>query len=433
MFDVVVVHKFNRFARNRYDSAIYKRQLKKLGIKVESVTQPLDDSPESVLMEALLEGMDEYYSLDLAREVMKGLREYAEQGIHAGGMPPYGFKINVKTRKLEIDQEKARAVRIYFEGVRDDIPLPVIAERLNNLGYRTQLGKKFTANSFATWAYNEKYIGNYIWNKTVPRDEEGKRSSRKKPTEEHIIKKGVLPILVDPELFWLVNGKMKGRQMKPGRMKAQVTYLLSGKIICGKCGTQYNANAYRKSKESDEFYRYYKCAAKCGNASVRKNDIEDIVIRELQKHCFSEEGAAQIVTRVKAMYQEHRQSTSQDIEPIQKEIKELDTSIENWIQAIGKGIKGLEDRIVEAQQRKELLEEELQRINIVQKQSELDDGFILKILHHKRDTLLSASDEDKKSVLQEYVDQIIIKASSDINNFDTEITFRVFKDVASLA
>lgn len=157
LFDVIVVHKFNRFARNRYDSAIYKHQLKKFGVKIESVTQPLDNSPEAVLLKALLEGMDEYYSLDLAREVMKGMRENAEKGLHTGGWPPYGFRVNPQTKMLEVDSEKARAVQIFFESVKNDIPLVKIAETLNNLDYRTQEGRKFTKNSFFGWARNRKY------------------------------------------------------------------------------------------------------------------------------------------------------------------------------------------------------------------------------------------------------------------------------------
>ena len=65
-FDILLVHKLDRFARNRYDSAVYKRELKKNGVTVYSVLENLDDSPESIMMEAVLEGMSEYYSQNLA-------------------------------------------------------------------------------------------------------------------------------------------------------------------------------------------------------------------------------------------------------------------------------------------------------------------------------------------------------------------------------
>ena len=90
-WSAVIVHKLDRFSRNRYDSAIYKKQLKDNGVHVESVLERLDDSPESVILESLLEGMSEYYSKNLAREVMKGKHETALQCKHNGGQPPYGL------------------------------------------------------------------------------------------------------------------------------------------------------------------------------------------------------------------------------------------------------------------------------------------------------------------------------------------------------
>ena len=81
-FDAVIVHKLDRFARNRYDSAFYKKKLKENGARVISVLEYLDDSPESVILESVLEGMAEYYSKNLSREVMKGMKETALQCKH---------------------------------------------------------------------------------------------------------------------------------------------------------------------------------------------------------------------------------------------------------------------------------------------------------------------------------------------------------------
>jgi len=429
LFDVIIIHKINRFARNRYDSVVYKRELKRHGVRVESVLENLDpDAPETVLLESLLEGLAEFYSLDLAREVMKGLHENAEQGIHTGGRPPYGFKVNPTTRKLEVDEEKARAVQIYFESIKKKIALENIAKTLNDLGYRTQTGRKFTKTSFDGWACNQKYIGDYIWNVTSPVDMDGRRNThKKKPKEEHVIHKGILPKIIETGLFWEVNAMMSDRKHKPGTMKAKVNYLLTGKIFCGACGAAYNGNSYRNTKSKDNpLLSYYKCSAKCGNTNVRKEDIEKIAVEQLTDHCFSNENAMQIVVRVKELYQEHRKSTKNDIEPIQNEIKELDTSIENWITALGKGIKGLEERIVESQNRKELLAEELRRVEIVQNKTDIDDQAILKLLEQKKNLLLSGDENEKKQVLQEYVDRIVIQPSKDINYFGVEVTYRVF-------
>ena len=113
-FDIVLVHKLDRFARNRYDSAIYKTKLKKNKVKVYSVLENIDDSPESVMLEALLEGMSEYYSKNLAREVMKGMTENALQCKHTGGKPPIGYDLD-ENKKLIINEQEAKAVKLIFK------------------------------------------------------------------------------------------------------------------------------------------------------------------------------------------------------------------------------------------------------------------------------------------------------------------------------
>ena len=109
-FNILLVHKLDRFARNRYDSAVYKRELKKNGVQVYSVLENLDNSPESIMMESVLEGMSEYYSQNLSREVMKGLKETAYQCMHTGGKPPLGYDVDPKTRKLIINPSEAETV-----------------------------------------------------------------------------------------------------------------------------------------------------------------------------------------------------------------------------------------------------------------------------------------------------------------------------------
>ncbi|KJS48042.1 MAG: hypothetical protein VR66_16165 [Peptococcaceae bacterium BRH_c23] len=88
LFDVLFVHKLDRFSHDKYDSSSYKQRLKRNGIRLLSVTENLDGSPESIILESLLEGMAEYYSKNLAREVMKGMKENAFQCKNTGGIPP---------------------------------------------------------------------------------------------------------------------------------------------------------------------------------------------------------------------------------------------------------------------------------------------------------------------------------------------------------
>jgi len=112
-FEAVVVHKLDRFSRGRYDSTYYKRELKKNGVELISVLENLDDSPESIILESVLEGMAEYYSANLAREVMKGMKENARKCKHTGGLPPLGYDVT-ENKEYIINEKEAEAVRIIF-------------------------------------------------------------------------------------------------------------------------------------------------------------------------------------------------------------------------------------------------------------------------------------------------------------------------------
>ncbi|GIP17807.1 resolvase [Paenibacillus montaniterrae] len=429
LFDVVVVHKLDRFARNRYDSAHYKRILKKNGIRVESVLEQLDGSPESVILESVLEGMAEYYSLNLSREVKKGMFENAFQGIHTGGKPPYGLKVNPVTKKYEIDEKRYRAVQLYFDGIDNDLSNEKIAAILNKEGFRTQKGRLFTKNSFYGWATNRKYKGDYVFNAASAKDEEGRRNnSKKKPESEQIIIPGIIPaIITDIELWDRVNEKFKNRRHEPGRMKTKVAYLLTGKIICGKCGSQYAGNSYHNAKSKERtLLTYYKCQSKCGNTNVRKDDIESLVIRELAAHCFSDEAMQEIVMRVQELYKSEKSQLENDVEPIKKELADIEKQIKNYTTAIGAGVMSVIENLKQAEQRQEALLYALDRAKMVSKIDALDNDHILAVLTSKKNSLMSADDDDKKAVLQEYVQQVVIQPSTDINNYEAEITYRVF-------
>lgn len=428
LFDVVVVHKLDRFARNRYDSAHYKRILKRNGVRVESVLEQLDNSPESVVLESVLEGMAEYYSLNLAREVKKGMQENADKGTHTGGKAPYGLKVNPVTRKLEIDERTYKAVQIYFKSIDAGMSNQDIANKLNKLGYRTQKGREFTTHSFCGWATNRKYRGDYVFNVASAKDEEGRRNNnKKKPIEEQTIIPGAVPAIIDADLWDRVNKKFKARKFAPGRMKAKVNYLLTGKIYCGNCGALYSGNSYTNTKSKDRnVLTYYKCQNKCGNTSVRKEDLEEIVIKELINNCFSEDGTKQIVERIQRLYMEERMQAHNNVEPIKKELAEIEAKLKNWVIALGAGVMSVVDEIKHAEQRKEALEFELNKAMAIENTNVLDESLILNVLNSKKNSLLYAEEDEKKQVLQEYVDQVIIQNSRDINNYEVEITYRVF-------
>ena len=113
-FDYVIVYQLDRFARNRYDSAVYKSKLKKNGVRVLSARENITDDASGILVEGLLESMAEYYSAELSQKIKRGLNINAEKCVANGGNISLGFKVNSE-RKYEIDDGTAPIVRKIFE------------------------------------------------------------------------------------------------------------------------------------------------------------------------------------------------------------------------------------------------------------------------------------------------------------------------------
>lgn len=164
-FQFVIVYKLDRFARNRYDSAIYRHKLKANGVKVLSAMENIGDNPESIILEAVLEASAEYYSVDLSQKIKRGSRESALKGQFLGGSVPYGYK--VVDHHLVIDPEKAPVIQYVFEQYAKGVPKRKIIAEVNARGFRNAKGKPFGDTAFQTALRCEKYIGVMRWNDVV--------------------------------------------------------------------------------------------------------------------------------------------------------------------------------------------------------------------------------------------------------------------------
>ena len=183
-FAVLLVHKFDRFSRDKYDSAFYKRELKKAGVKLKSVCEPLDDSPESIILEGMAEIVAQYHSANLSREVMKGMLENAHNCKHTGGKPPLGYDVDPATKKYVVNQREAEAVKLIFDRYIAGAGYDTIMRELNAAGYKSKLGKPFGKNSIHDILINEKYSGVYVFNRAASKDFSGKRNNRKAKSTE---------------------------------------------------------------------------------------------------------------------------------------------------------------------------------------------------------------------------------------------------------
>lgn len=156
-FQFVIVYKLDRFARNRYDSAVYKHKLKQNGVKLLSAMEQIGDNPESIILEAVLEASAEYYSLELAQKVRRGRIESAGKGKFVGGSIPLGYRS--ENGYLVLDEQRAPYVRQMFELYADGVPKREIIDDLNRRGFRNRNGKPLDHNAIHRVLRSEKYVG----------------------------------------------------------------------------------------------------------------------------------------------------------------------------------------------------------------------------------------------------------------------------------
>ena len=342
-FDILLVHKLDRFARNRYDSAIYKRELRKNGVSVYSVLENLDDSPESIMLEAVLEGLSEYFSKNLAREVKKGLNENALKGRHNGGRPPLGYDIDPVTRKMVINETEAEAVRLIFAMYADGYGYADILVALHERGLKTKLGTDFAKNSLHSILNNKKYSGTYIYNRSSPKNEDGSRNShRSKPQEEIISIPGGCPRIVDDLTCRKVQRRIEeNRRTGAGaRNNAKRQYLLTGKLYCKECGRSMIAsNRYYAKRD----YRYitYRCPTKrhlCGNKEINLEYLEAHVIRLLEKHIFNTAAMKRIMRKIEKQQDGRTLEALGQRKEVEAKLAETQTALQRIADAIADGL-----------------------------------------------------------------------------------------------
>ena len=169
-FQYVIIHKLDRFSRDRYDHAFYKRELRMAGVTLLSVLEHIDSSPESVIMESVLEGFSEYYSRNLSREVMKGMKENALACRHTGGVPPLGYDVGPDGKYI-INEKEAEVVRFIFTKYLEGNGSFRIAKLLKEKGYTSKGGcKNWPVSTIITILKNEKYKGDLLLGKSFTSD-----------------------------------------------------------------------------------------------------------------------------------------------------------------------------------------------------------------------------------------------------------------------
>jgi len=305
------------------------------------VLENLDDSPESIILESVIEGMAEYYSKNLAREVEKGKRENALRCMSTGGSPPLGYSLDPVTKKLLLNEAEAKIVRIIFHRTIEGCTYGEIVDELNSRGYRTRAGNEFGKNSLYSILTNEKYSGVFVYSKSAPKDIDGRRNTHAYKDESEIIRiEDGVPAIIDKADWRLVQEKMKNRKqrLKPSS-RAKETYLLRGKIICSECGGTYIGG--RRKSGNGSYYGAYSCNKRqrtvkhgCNNKEISRDYVEKAMLERLAGYVFSDTYIEDLTAEYNAYLREQDGETAWQLKSLTAESASLEADIVSTVELV---------------------------------------------------------------------------------------------------
>ena len=343
-FQAIIMYTLDRFARNRYDSAMYKAKLRKNGVRLFYTEQSITDEPEGIILESVLEGMAEYYSENLSRGVRRGMHENALKCMITGGYMPLGYR-KTADKKYEIDPATAPIVREIFDLYVNGKSQRQIVDILNEKGYRTVKGMPFRLGSISGILVNRKYIGIYSF--------------------DDVEIKGGIPAIVDEDVFNKAQEMLKKNKRESGRMKAPMQYLLTGKVFCGHCGSPMAGESGTGQKGT--IYNYYKCQDRkkrhnCTKANEKKDWLEKVVVQATIEKILQPEVIDQIATRVAELAEEEFNDKSRLLS-LQDELKSVQTAIRNLLRLVEQGIdtEDIGERLLDLNSQKADLQKQISR------------------------------------------------------------------------
>ena len=413
---MVIVHKLDRFSRDKYDSAMYKQKLKVKGIRVVSVLENLDNSPESLILESVIEGMAQYYSANLAREVAKGQRENGLRAMHNGGDAPLGYDVT-NDKRYAINKEEAQAVKIIFDMYVNGYSYSNIIDKLNDLGYKTKRGNKFGKNSLHGILSNEKYTGVYVFNKTQRKGINGKRNGHKQKSEDEIIKvEGGMPQIIGKDIFIQAQEMMQKRKKAPGSHKAITLYLLTGIIKCGECGHAMQGNK-RKDKYGND-YISYRCGCRkqkrdCKNKEIKREYLEEFVLTELEEHVLNDNDIPALSKELNERLKTKSNDNHEMLNNLRNKLDKVNKEIENILTAIMSGIMNsmLKDKLDELEQVKLNLDLKINELSIESNSVEsvdITEDQIRNMFGRFKEFVLTRNLPECKKFISDYVKEVVV-------------------------
>lgn len=318
LFKTLIIYKMNRFARSMYDFFRYEHELIGAGVEVVSVKEPMFSGPAGTILKAVLAGVAQSQSEAMSEDIKRALEGNALK-CRSNGRKPWGYVTDPEGH-FAVDEEKAAAVRTIFEGVLSGVTVSELADELNAKGFRTTRGNAFCVQTVSKMLRNETYTGVYRF--------------------KNFRKDGGVPAIVDMETFEKVQVKLNGHVAGKKR-GASAKFLLTPKIICGKCGEKIRGMSGRG--RHGDVHHYYRCRGKqegrCDLPLFRKAELERIVVSAVWENVLAPEKIPTIVDAVMAMQErENAKKMTADVTAERKRLAEIEKEIDRLLDSVAKGI-----------------------------------------------------------------------------------------------
>lgn len=329
LVDVIVVYKMSRMFRNSEESEYYRRIFRKHNVKIISVTENIDDETSSGrLTTSILSNIDQYQSEVIADHVRAGLREMAKQGLYTGRPLLIGYALEEekhgkkKRKRFVINKEEAPFIRRLFQMYADGNSTRQICKILKKEGIKTRRGYTFSEQTVRRMLNNDFYTGTYRY---------------KVEGYEEIVIEDCVPAIISKELFDIVQQRKKQANPNLVPRYGKRLYALTGKMVCGKCGSNYiGTNSQQKTKAGLTHYNYYTCSNRkefkmCNALNVRKEWVEEQVMNEIRRYILNPESIEKLALEISALCENSPMEMKKQISQLKSDQIKIENKYQKFI------------------------------------------------------------------------------------------------------
>ena len=346
--DYVIVHKVDRLARNRADDVEINQALDKAGVRLVSTTESIDQTPSGMLLHGIMSSIAEFYSRNLANEVIKGMTQKARGG-GTVSRAPLGYR-NIRTtdsegrevRTVEVDEERApliqQAFALYATG---EWTISALAEHLADRGLTTLATPRIPSKPIDEGKLNKLLVNPYYTGVV---------------TFKGATHPGKHPPLIDEQTWRSVQDALAAHMN--GERTRDHPHFLKGTVFCGTCGSRLLVQISKS--RSGMRYPYFMCGGRhskrtdCQQKAVLIDEVEDRIEEHYRHIALKPDFRAAVEAMLIEELKVARSQSEAELQDLQRQREKLERERDKLMQAHYAGaipvelLKREQDRIASA-------------------------------------------------------------------------------------